>query len=336
MSNLSQYFDLSNDLCCILNGDAVYQRVNTTFLNVLGYKNDEVIGSKFYDLVHPDDVSSTEKEYEAVKAGKRNEIIHNRLRAKTGDYKWFSWSSIAYDSHGLFYTTCHDITELQQLRGDLSKEKADRQGSITRAILKTQESEREKLSRELHDNVNQIITSVKLQVEYLQTMHKEDSPLLKRSSHLLQLAIDEIRTICNQLSTKSLEIENICDSIRHLIDNISASKKYEVKFTVKGIADIPIDKEVKIAVYRIVQEQLTNIAKHAETDQVDISLQYANGLLTLKIQDYGKGFDPNSRKKGNGLLNMRARAESLGGWLTIESIPGTGCLLSAYFPIEIK
>jgi PAS domain S-box-containing protein len=333
MSDFSRFFTLSNDLCCVIDEAGAFKHVNRTFLHGLGYTTKEVIDHIFFELVHPEDLSRTQLEYEKVKKGKKNNVIENRIRTKTGNYKWVSWSSIAYDRKGFFYAACQDVTELKQLQEELFRIKGDKQLAIARAVMKTQDRERETISEELHDNVNQILTSVKLNIEYCQDICTSGSHLLKKSTVLLQSAIDEIRALCNKLSTKQLEFNSLSSSIQHLIDNFSVSKKFVVRFSSDRISDNGINKDVKLNIYRILQEQFTNIAKYSNADKVQVNLFQDGEFLRLEIKDNGKGFDARDSKVGNGLMNMRARTEGLNGRFNIESAPGSGCSLTASFPV---
>ncbi len=124
------------------------------------------------------------------------------------------------------------------------------------------------------------------------------------------------------------------DSIKELVETITATGKTDIKLDTKGIVDLEVSEDLHLAIYRILQEHLTNILKHADASLVKIVINYIDEDLFIKVTDNGKGFNPNEKKGGIGIANMMSRTESLGGRLSINSAPGLGCVLIAHFELK--
>ena len=205
---------------------------------------------------------------------------------------------------------------------------------ITAAVIKAQEKERAEVGQELHDNVNQVLTTVKLYTELCMSNNENSADLLKKSSELLQFCINEIRILSRQLSAPSLGQIRMKDSIKELVETIAATGKTDIKLDTKDILDLEVNEELHLAIYRILQEHLTNILKHADASLVKIIINLIDDDLFIKVTDNGRGFNVYEKKGGIGIANMMSRAESLGGRLSINSAPGLGCVLIAHFELK--
>jgi PAS domain S-box-containing protein len=224
-----------------------------------------------------------------------------------------------------------DITEQKKNKREPEVDGKNVNKKVTAAVIQAQENERTKISRELHDNVNQVLTTVKLYVE-LCSNDLGNKELMQRSMTLLQSCIDEIRALSRQLSAPSLGKISLKDSLKDLVKSVADSSKTKIQLSTKGIEDVEVNEELHLAIYRILQEHLANILQHAEAKKVRITIKNDDEDIVLKVTDDGKGFDLKQVPKGIGIDNMTSRAESLGGRLIIETAPGSGCVLTAHFP----
>jgi signal transduction histidine kinase len=179
--------------------------------------------------------------------------------------------------------------------------------------------------------VNQVLTAVKLYTE-LCANDLGNKELMQRSMTLLQSCIDEIRSLSKQLSAPSLGKISLKDSLKDLVKTIIDAGKAKIKLNTKNIKDLKVNSDLHLAIYRIVQEHLTNVMKYAEAKNVRIVITYIDDDIVLKIADNGKGFDITKIAIGIGIANMTSRAESLGGRININSAPGLGCVLIAHLP----
>ena len=200
---------------------------------------------------------------------------------------------------------------------------------LTEQMIAVQEREREWIGRELHDNVNQVLTTVKL---YLEMASKEDiNPLIPRSMQLVNNSITEIRYLSHQLSAPTLGTRSLVDSINALIETVALSNQLEFEFDFTGYTTVVMSQ--KLALYRILQEQLNNIVKHAQATNVWISLTGKDNKVILTVRDNGKGFDATTRSSGMGINNIISRAKVFDGTVHIEAAPQKGCLLTVSIPI---
>jgi signal transduction histidine kinase len=204
---------------------------------------------------------------------------------------------------------------------------------LTEGMIEVQEREREWIGRELHDNVNQVLTTVKL---YLETASKQvDNPLIPRSMHLINSSINEIRNLSHQLSAPTLGTRSLIDSIDALVEMIGFSSNLLIRFDhdeYKG----ELNMNQKLALYRILQELMKNVVCHAEATKVWISLGEENKAVILKVRDNGKGFDPTIEGSGIGIKNILSRAQIIGGNVNIESAPGKGCCIKIVIPVTTR
>jgi PAS domain S-box-containing protein len=244
-------------------------------------------------------------------------------KKKSGQFIYTEVTSILieYDEREAMLCIINDVTERVKM-----------QETLTSAVINAQERERSQLGQELHDNVNQILTTVKLYNEMCLEGSPAASELLSQSMHYLQVCIDEIRNISKRLSAPTLGSISMKDSIISLISSINVGERLHIRHYIKGLSRFPIDEEFHLTVYRIVQEQLNNILRHAQAKSVTVSVVANSKSLRLQIKDDGKGFNLQSKRNGIGLSNIKSRAEHMKGKMEIITAPGKGCTLHVEFP----
>jgi signal transduction histidine kinase len=218
----------------------------------------------------------------------------------------------------------------RKLADHLSKEEERYQRLLTEQMIAVQEREREWISRELHDNVNQVLTTVKLYLEM--SAKKVDDPLILKSMQLINDSIGEIRNLSHQLSAPTLGTRSLIDSINGLIEMVGFSTNLKFTFNHARYHG-PLHMSQKLALYRIIQEQLNNIIKHAEATKVWITLSQKEGNIILKVKDNGKGFDSRIKTNGMGINNIISRAKIFGGVVRIDAAPQQGCCLHVVVPV---
>ena len=305
-------------------------------LEVYGIKNNEPIKhiNKWLERIHPDDLPNVrEALINMVNATEQNVFdVEYRFRRENGDYAYiYDRGYILRNSEGKAYRVigaAQDITE----RKKLEQEILNQQKAISQATINTQEKERTEISKELHDNVNQLLTTTKLYLDLAMTNPELKDDLIKKSSVNIINAITEIRSLSQSLMIPSLGDLGLIDSIEDLVDNINVTKKVHVLFKHNGIDEKNFDENQKLTLFRIVQEALNNVIKHSDATNTAIELSNRKNLVQLRIKDNGKGFDSRNVKKGSGLNNIRNRVYLLSGKLTVETQPGKGCTLVVELP----
>jgi PAS domain S-box-containing protein len=248
--------------------------------------------------------------------------------------KWGRVMIVEITSHPMDYfgkacvqVIVNDVTERIRLEKELALQQKLKQQQITEVVLGAQERERFELGQELHDNINQILATSKL---YLDVAIEEKEPrleLLAKSRKNISMAIEEIRKLSKDLIAPSLNDLGLMQSIKELIRSIQSVGKMKIRLNMSGLDEGELLPEQKINIYRIIQEQLNNILKHAQAGTVVIELNKVKEQVRLRLADDGKGFDPRMRRKGVGISNIISRAELYNGKVEIESAPGKGCQL---------
>lgn len=190
------------------------------------------------------------------------------------------------------------------------------------------ENERKHIAREVHDELGQILTALRMDVSLLRIRFGADNPALseavKNTTDLVDHAIAAVRSVASDLRPAALDM-GITDAIDWLLKEFN--KRTGIRYRLNNRAgDIELEEKRSMAVFRIVQESLTNISRYAQASRVDISLLAAGDDLCIRVQDDGCGFDvaAAAEKKTYGLLGMKERAITLGGSLYVDSMPGEG------------
>ncbi|HAO45368.1 MAG TPA: PAS domain S-box protein [Ferruginibacter sp.] len=225
-----------------------------------------------------------------------------------------------------------DITEKVLLENSLNEERKIRHRQLTEAVITGQEKERTQLGEELHDNINQILASTKL---YLECTLKGDKPrtdLINESKLLVEKAMSEIRKLSKTLLPPSLGEVGLLQALNELADLIKQTNELSVLIHWNNVNENEVPGKLKLTIFRIIQEQMNNVIKHAEAKHVAISIERQNNLLTVSVKDDGKGFEAELKRNGVGLRNIGSRAEVNNGVVNIYSKPGAGCELVVQFP----
>jgi PAS domain S-box-containing protein len=213
--------------------------------------------------------------------------------------------------------------ELHLMEERLLNQKVQEQKEVTRAIIKAQERERDYIGRELHDNVSQILASTKLYLAMAGKKKEELKEIIKYPLELIDSSILEIRVLTSGYVAPRKDV-NLEELIQTLLDKVKDTSAMQTMFTYDTRDDV-LNEELKLNLYRILQEQINNIIKHADAKNINVTLMADGNVIQLIIADDGKGFDPDAKRKGIGISNMINRIESFNGEMRIESSPGNGC-----------
>ena len=205
---------------------------------------------------------------------------------------------------------------------------------LSSQLLLVQEEERQKLADNIHECLGQSLTLLVMQVNRLRkVLPREIGPFLDEIETQTREVAQQARDLSASLSMNPLKDLGLSQALRDYFEKVQESTSLKVNFRYQG-PDIQEARIVGISVFRIAQEAITNVLRHARTDEVDISIEVSNEVLSLRIEDRGTGFVPDSNKLNSaGMRGMRERAEVLGAKWTVESSPGKGTLLTGEFPL---
>jgi PAS domain S-box-containing protein len=244
---------------------------------------------------------------------------------------------VHYEDRPARLILANDITERRKAETELARQRIMQQKLITETSVQAQEREREEIGKELHDNINQILTATKLYLEFAQIAEAELIPgLLEKSYKNIQQAIDEIRHLSHRLVAPSLGDITLVQAISQLISNMPMASSLKLSLDTADYIEADTDTSICLMFYRIVQEQVNNIIKHAGANAATIRLRSSPTHVVLTISDDGIGFDPHTTTAGIGLRNITNRAAVYNGTTRIVSEPGKGCMLEVAIPSIVK
>ena len=235
----------------------------------------------------------------------------------------------------LFYAIYRDITDKVRLANALKLHEENLQRQIIEATLSGHEAEKNELGRELHDNVNQLLATVKIYLGMVKTkIENIDTDLLEKSYQYLNSAMDELRRLSHSLVAPALKDKGLLESLKVLIEEVNLTCPFRIKLIFKIREERIQDQNLALSLYRIIQEQMNNICKHSKAETVLVHLTENNGHLELSVLDDGVGFDPLNTGTGIGLRNIQSRVEIFSGTVNILSSPGQGCELRVKIPLK--
>lgn len=327
-----------SDLIVILDQASCFTYVSDNVATVLGYTPGELVGCSAFDYVHPEDQDKVKGELASLLHSLEGAHgIQHRFLNKNGDWVWLESKGsnhLGTERIEGILVNARNIDERVRLQRKLDAELMNKQKEITAAVIRAQETERSQLGLELHDNVNQVITTVKLYNELYISGHMRDLELLRKSTQYLQECINEIRSISKRLSAPTLGAISLQDSLQELVSSINLTNRIEVTYCPQGIDHLSVNEDLHLSVYRIVQESLNNAIKYSGAKEALVAVHCSGERLCVKIADNGRGFDTTVKRQGIGITNMRTRAEHLGASFRLMSAPGKGCTIQICFPLE--
>jgi PAS domain S-box-containing protein len=316
--------------------DTIYR--GESFKSLFGHENMRSTIQFRLDHIHPEDREKIQNSLTAaLETNTERWQGEYRFECADGNYKFvLDKGFIIRDEKGTavrMIGAMQDVTEQRQLQLQLKNEEQRKKTEIMKAIIDAQEKERYEISHELHDNVSQILTTCKLLLEAASTQPNENK-YLEQSKQNIQKAIDEIRSISHRLNPATLRYIGLQGAVEDLVTSINNAGKVHISFSSSLQVDKKIQEDVELAVFRIIQEQVTNILKHSDAHAVSITLSEAVDKLRLTISDDGKGHDLQTKKHGLGLKNIFNRAEFYKGSAEISSQPGKGFILQVEIPLN--
>jgi PAS domain S-box-containing protein len=311
---------------------------NNAYATEFGFKNpgDAAAPEDWWAHIHPDDKDTIVKDLQGKLGSKETEWKTGYRFLKADGTVINVWSSrfILRDVKGRAYRmigTLHDISEQKVLEEKLEMEIRLKEKQITDAAEDAMNKARSDIGKELHDNVNQLLGASRLYLEMAKKGGTDSEIYLQRSSEYTLTAIEEIRKLSKGLTTDIIRTLGLCGAIEHISHDIMQINPVKIVFRVEDSIEKKVNDKFKLALYRIIQEQLNNILKHAKATTVIIQLLQHKKLIRLKITDNGIGFDTCKKRKGIGVANIKSRAASYNGTAEFISQPGSGCVLTATF-----
>jgi len=280
-----------------------------------------------------------QKEVDKIKAAVKNQVpVRGSILnyTKNGNKYWSQYNiHPVHDENGKlvkFFSIQTDITESKRMQEEIAHQKEIRQREKTRASIRGQEKERNEVGQELHDNIQQILGAAKLQLDCAKSMAPDNLEYIQNGIDNINLSIEEIRRFSKRLVAPRFRDSKLTDEIDNQVGNLGLAEM--VLLDVSQFNERAITDDLKLVLFRIIQEQLTNILKHAKANSITIRLENDDNCIALEIIDDGVGFDPVKKRNGIGLSNIYNRVELSGGSAKIQSAPGMGCKLLVTVPLK--
>jgi signal transduction histidine kinase len=282
-----------------------------------------------------------EEEYEKInelakKMNTKEVDIYSHLwkhKKKNGELIYMDITShrIIFNNKLAVLAIGNNATEKVLLEKQLESERVKKQKEITEAVITAQEKERDGIGSELHDNVCQILASSKLYLGMVKKQLDNQEEMIDETDTLITSAIDELRTLSHSLIAPSLDQLELQQALEKIIDVTSKTTNIKIHSNITHIDESLMSNKMRLAIYRIVQEQFNNILKYAQAQNIYLTLMHKKAELLLAISDDGIGFDPSVSSEGVGLVNIKTRASLFNGEVSIKSTIGKGTELSVVF-----
>ena len=329
------FVERMNEGAAVLSGDHTVLHCNGRFARFLGAELQSVIGSSMLDLVFPDDHPKLHALLR--RAAERNCRGEIRLQSRKGVLLsvHLSLNPLQLESSRAVCLIASDLSEMKRAEEEL-RASGEQLRNLAAHLLSVREEERARISREVHDELGQSLTAVKMDLAWLVgRVPRTNGAMLKRIRSTLRLAdsiIQAIRRISTELRPAVLDL-GLAEAVEWQVQEFQARSGLQCK--VRLLTREAVASNASTAMFRICQETLTNVARHAKATRVEVVLQKQRDRLVLLIRDNGHGFDQTdpSVAKSLGLLGMRERAAILGGRVNISSAPGKGTTVTAWIPL---
>jgi PAS domain S-box-containing protein len=310
--------------------------VNDGFTRLTGFAPGDVLGKNPVELLQGADTNQATLDYMTARIEKNLPYSGDLLiYTKNGDKKFHHVTGQPFkDVNGRvtrYFAISTDITERQRMEEERLQKEIELQREIMRVTFETQEKARNELGRELHDNINQILAAINLQISFCLTEYKNGKPVLKKVQENLHEAIDEVRRLSHRMVTPRFSENLLYEKLSKLLDTYSKSQVTRIETT--GWTETNIPACIKETFFRIAQEQLNNIHKHAQANEIVVHIKNSLHDATMCIEDNGIGFDTHKQRTGIGISNIISRVELYKGTTSIISSPGNGCVLSISIPL---
>jgi PAS domain S-box-containing protein len=318
--------------------------ISDRFYDFTGAQPGSANGFGWLDYVHPDDNDKAMKDWmRCVESGTNYEVEY-RLRSKDGNYRWFRARALPIREDGKiikWYGTCSDIHDSKLLEQSIRDNAAELEKMVDRRtdelrrlsvrLMTMQDQERRRLARDLHDGLGQELAVAKMVLDrmILQKSAHPPEETWTQASSIVDRAIQQVRTMSHLLHPPLLDEVGLLSALSWYVEGLTKRSGIETTLEVQP-QDFPrLGAEVETAVFRIVQEALTNVFRHSEASKVRITLAQKDGVIVVGVRDDGKGIGKKVAEQqpdsvGVGIGGMKQRAKEFGGELRLTNAhPGT-------------
>lgn len=311
---------------------------NASFARMHGYGINELFSMNLHDLDTPETLAQAPERYARIRAGESIEFEVEHYH-KDGHMVPLHVTSSAIDIDGkaLVLAFHRDITERKRTEQELNRSHEDLR-ALSRAASEALEAERRRTARELHDELGGELTALKMDVMWIKEMLPAGQEALKEKITKMQATLDVATAATRRISTNlrpmMLDDLGLIPAVEWLVENFKEHSGVDCQLLIAD-PSIHLMDPYATAVFRILQESLTNVAKHAQASLVEITISRIGGDVRLDVRDNGRGFTITDPRKADsyGLIGLRERVRLLNGEIRIDSAPARGTVISLRIPI---
>lgn len=328
-------------ICITTLEEGRYLNVNDAFCALVGHSRHELIGQTSVSLKHWVNLKDRTDLMTELKQKSSIRNFEAEFRRKDGStgYALRSVERLTLDGQDCVLTLFSDITEAKRANAELTTSRQNLE-SLSRQLISAQETERRHLARELHDELGQVLTAMKIQLWGIQqSAESVTRTKLEESLVMIDRAIDQVRNLSLDLRPPQLDDLGLVATLNWYLKKQSAIAGFQYQFSVDP-EDISVSPNLATTCFRIAQEAVTNAIRHSAPGEIRVELFQRNLELHLTIRDNGRGFDvtkahQRSSQGGSlGISGMEERANLALGHLAIDSAPGLGTTIHAWFPLN--
>lgn len=332
---LGQVFDEAPLGMALVGPDLRLLRVNRALCRMLGYEVSEMVGRRTTDFVHPAEAAASFAAGRALVLGRTERVsAERRYVRKDGSELWVGITAGPLrDSRGEVACGLLMVEEITHRKRAQAEERR-----YARNLLSVIEEERSRVARDLHDEIGQSLALVCMQLRALVRGAGGGAPAdgIREAARRVEETARAVAALAHQYHPADLRSLGLCAALRTFVGQWRRDRRIEVETAIEQVGGI-LSAEQELHVYRIVQEALNNVAKHARASRASVTVEARGTSIVVTVEDDGVGFDPASSSascRGLGLITMRERAQMLGGEISFKRAPTGGCRVSLVIPVR--
>jgi len=329
----------SSEIIVMLDEAANKVYISPSSKKILGYRNVERIGKNIFDFIHPDDIGIFRKQFDKIiQAPGAAAEAQWRHKDIGGQWHWMEGvaSNQLHDPavHAVILNF-HDITDRKKAEEELNEKNMELQ-RLSEYLQNIREKERKLVAREVHDELGQLVSALKMDVDWLMIRVPSSDELIKQrvahANKIMAILLKSIRKIAADLRPSVLDDFGLAEALRWYCSDFEEVYNIQCHYE-SDVDDKKLNIKTATEIFRIVQESLLNVAQHANATSVTISLKEENEMITAVVHDNGSGFDVQRTGNTPGLVGLRERAASVKGTFTVISREGGGTKIIAVIPV---
>ncbi len=327
-------FEQASDPILVTDLDGNITDLNSSFSKLFGYSRKELLRMNVRSLMCPVQTKEHPLRKDLLLKGKH--IFSDRFMVHKNGSVVETEANLKKFGDDRVMGIIRDVTAIRKMQRELEEQRLEQQvqeqKKINRAVIKAQERERNIIGRELHDNVNQLLASTRMCLSTAKMTAAGKKDFVDKSIRLIDATINEIRILSKKHVTpmKGFDLK---EQIQSLVKIMEEGIGFKITFEYDVKEDQEILNDLKLNVYRIIQEQLNNVYKHASASRAQVKMRSAKDQIYISIYDNGIGFEAGARKNGVGIVNIVNRVESFNGEASFHTQPGVGCKLDIRIPL---